>query len=712
MKKISEKFLISGILALSWGICSIATAYTPPFLNDPNYEKGIISLSSNNYSQAVFELNQAILKFPNVIEIRNNLADAYYKRGLDFYNAGDSKKASNDLRAAIFYLKYLQTPTAIDLEKVTIIEHNLNNYIAAQNLSLSPKNRFNEAKKLRGQGLFPQAVVEFLEASKDPAIRALALENTADLMSIMNLSVQALPYYQNALALVPSNYGLHLRYAKTLEKIGITDKAIEEYNLAFQENENAEEIMPALERLAILNIQKYPDNAASYLNLGAVYQRKGDFETALINYQKAQNLDASNPAIKINIGSLYQAQGNYEKAIELYNSVIMSNPKEKLGYMYKAKASNQIKEYTDAINNYKEVLKIDPKDSQAKQELVETISKNLPDTMAASYFEKLMADFPNDQEILELYANSLLKKGNFYNATLQYQKILSKDSSNITAYIEESQAFQGLYDFDNAIKIIDEGILKNPDDKKLPAYKVEVLQNKDVLLYKQAFELYNKGNIVKALETYKLIKTPSKDIYTNIAACYQKLGKYPEAFQNYNLALAQDSNDAEILVYLGNICCLQKQFEKANGYYKQALLIEPDNQNIQDAIKNANKDYNNQLLEQGMAQYKAMDYKKSLKTLSQLLTFDTQNAYGYYYRALCYDAINDSRKAIDDYINVTKFMPNMDIAYYSLGVDYDTIEDYKAAKEAYKKFIELSGTKETEYTKYAKKRLLTLKNIK
>jgi tetratricopeptide (TPR) repeat protein len=712
MKKITKTALLSGILALSFGIYNTARAYTPPFLNDANYEKGIISLGSNDYSDAIFELNQALMKYPNTIEIKNNLADAYYRRGMDFYSARELKKASIDLRAAVFYLKYFQNPNAIDLEKVSIIENNLSNCIVAQGLSPNPKSRFNEAKKLRGQGLFPQAAVEFIEASKDPSVRALALENVAELFSIMNQNKQALPYYQNALALAPLNYDLHLRYARALEKTGITDKAIEEYNLAFIDNENAEEIMPALERLAILNLQKYPNNTSSYLNLGAVYQRKGDFDSALANYQKAQVMDASNPAIKINIGSLYQAQGNYEKALGLYNEVIMSYPQEKLAYLYKARVSNQMKEYTDAINNYKEVLKLDPKDSLAKQEMFETISNNLSETMAYSYFETMMEQFPNDQELLGLYADALLKKGHYTKATLQYQKLLAQDSSNTAAYIGESQAYQGLYDFDNALKVIDDGIAKNPDDKKLPAYKAEVLENKDVLLYKQAFEFYNKGNIIKALETYKLIKTPSKDIYINIGACYQRLGKYPEAFQNYNLALVEEPNDIETLVYLGNICCLQKQFEKANTYYKKALLIEPENQTVQDAIKLANKDYNSQLLEQGMAQYKAMDYKKSLKTLSQLITFDPQNAYGYYYRALCYDGLNDSRKAIEDYVNVTKFMPKMDIAYYSLGVDYDTIADYKSAKESYKKFIELSGTKDTEYTKYAKKRLIDLKNTK
>lgn len=712
MKKISKTALFSGVLALSLSVCNIASAYTPPFLNDANYQKGIISLSSNDYSDAILELNQALIRYPNIIEIKNNLSDAYYKRGMDFYSAKEYKKATNDIRAAIFYLKYFQTPTAIDLEKVSIMESHLNNSIIAQGLPLNAKTRFNEAKKLRGQGLFPQAIVEFIEATKDPSTRALALENTAEIYSIMNLIGQALSYYKNALALMPLNYNLHLRYARALEKAGITDKAIEEYNIAYTDNENGEEIMPALERLAIYNIEKFPDNSSSYLNLGAVYQRKGDFIAAMTNYQKAQNLDASNPAIKINMGSLYQAQGDYEKALELYNQVIMACPKEKLAYLYKARVSNQMKDHINAINNYKEVLKIDPKDSLAKQELVETISNNLPDDVAFAYFEKMITETPNDQEIIGLYANALLKKGQYYKATLQYQKLLAKDGSNIQAYIEESQAYQGLFDFDNALKVIEEGILKNPDDKKLPAYKTEVLANKDELLNKQAYEFYTKGNIVKALETYKLIKTPDKDVYTNIAACYQRLGKYPEAFLNYSSALTADPHDAQTLIYLGNICCLQKQFEKANSFYKQALVIEPDNQSIKDAIKVANKDYNNQLLEQGMAQYKVLDYKKALKTLTQLVTFDPQNSYGYYYRALCYDGLNDSHKAIEDYVKVTKFMPNMDIAYYSLAVDYDTIADYKGAKESYRKFMELSGTKDTEYTKYAKKRLNDLKNVK
>ncbi len=707
MQKILRNIFLSCILGMFF---QTAFAYTPPFLNDENYQKGIISLSVNNYEAAVNELNQALAKYPHVIEIKNNLSDAYYKRGIDFSSAGDYKRAANDIRASIFYLKYYQEPTAIDLQKVTISENILRTLIVDQNLSTSPACRFNEAKKLRSQGFFPQAVVEFVEASKDQSTRALALENIADLFVAMGDERQAIPYYEDALAVNPLNTDMHLKLAEILEKFDITDKAIEEYNLAFTD-ENAEEILPALERLANLNVSKYPDKAVSYLNLGAVYQRKGDFDLAMANYQKAQSLDRSNQIIKINIGSLYQSQGNCQKAIELFNEVILANPKDKLAYMYKAKAYNQLKSYPEAVKNYQEVLKIDSKDAAAKSEMIDSVN-NMPDAQAFVYFDKLILQFPNDEEILKAYGDVLLKKKYFAKAVLQYQKVIAKDSSDIGAYISLAQSYQELYEFDNAIKTIDNGIFKNPDDKKLPAYRAEILENKDDMLVKKAFEFYSKKDYVKAIETYLSIKDPGKDVFTYIGACYQNLGKYKEAAENYSKAMTLDPADVNVLCYLGNINCLQNEFQKAKTCYNQALLLEPDNADAKKGLTLVNKAYNEWLLNQGINQYKAMDYKKALKTLSQLLTGDTQNAHGYYYRALSYDSLNDYRKAIEDYVKVTKIMPKNDMPFYLLGVDYDSVSDFKNAKISYAKFIELSGTKQTEYTKYAKKRLVELKNIK
>jgi tetratricopeptide (TPR) repeat protein len=712
MSKQARKALITTILAASFTMGHLAYSYSPPFLSDDNYQKGIISLTSNNYSDAILELSAAIAKYPDVPEIKSNLSDAYYRRGADYSSAGEYKKAANDLRAAIFYLKYYQDPTAIELQKASISESTLRSCLEDCNIATDAKSRFNEGKKLRGQGLFPQAIVEFIEAAKDPSVRGLALENAGDLFVLLNKSKNAIICYQDALVISPLNYEMHLKLARALEKEGITDKAIEEYNLAFGDNENADEIMPALERLANLNLTKFPDSSASYLNMGAVCQRKGDYANALTYYQKAQDLDRSNPIIKINIGSLYQAQGDCLKAISVYDSVIADFPKDKLAYTYKARAYDKMKNYSEAINTYQQVLKLDPKDQQAKEEMLDVIGNDLPNEQAWATFETLIAAFPSDDDILKAYADSLLKKKIYYKAVAQYQKLISKDSSDIQSYIGQAQAYQGLNDIDNALKTIDDAIAQNPDDKKLPAFKVDLLANKDDVLFNQAFDLYQKGNIVKALDTYKLIQNPNTDTFVNIGACYQRLGKYPEAMDSYNKALAIEPDNADVLSYIGNVSCLQGQFDKALIYYQKAIVIDPNNKAVQEEMNVAKKQQAEVLFNQGMTAYKALDYKKALKIFGVLLARDSKNSYGYYYRALCYDALNDPRKAIEDYIKVKTLTPNMELVYYSLGVDYDTISDFKNAKEAYRKFIELSGTKNTEYTKYAKKRIIDLKNVK
>ena len=68
------------------------------------------------------------------------------------------------------------------------------------------------------------------------------------------------------------------------------------------------------------------------------------------------------------------------------------------------------------------------------------------------------------------------------------------------------------------------------------------------------------------------------------------------------------------------------------------------------------------------------------------------------------DALKKYTSSIEDYKSTLKYAPEMAIAYYSLGVDYDAIGDYNSAKENYKKFVELN-IEDNEYKKYAQSRI-------
>ena len=70
------------------------------------------------------------------------------------------------------------------------------------------------------------------------------------------------------------------------------------------------------------------DVAASYNNIGLVYDRQGKYEEALEYYQKSLDIkirvvggDHPNVATSYNnIGNVYNRQGQYERALEYYQS--------------------------------------------------------------------------------------------------------------------------------------------------------------------------------------------------------------------------------------------------------------------------------------------------------------------------------------------------------------------------------------------------------
>ena len=71
---------------------------------------------------------------------------------------------------------------------------------------------------------------------------------------------------------------------------------------------------------------------------------------------------------------------------------------------------------------------------------------------------------------------------------------------------------------------------------------------------------------------------------------------------------------------------------------------------------------------------------------------------------MAYDAINNYEKAIKDYKTTLEYAPDMTIAYYSLGVDYEAMSNYPQAKINFQKYIDLT-MEENDYKTYAKSRV-------
>ncbi len=100
--------------------------------------------------------------------------------------------------------------------------------------------------------------------------------------------------------------------------------------------------------------------------------RKNDYINAVKQYQKALQYDADNNAAKFNLANALQRSNDAEKSAEEYNDVINHTADADLqakAYYNKALASLQQNKLEEAIESFKQSLRLAPNDREARENL-------------------------------------------------------------------------------------------------------------------------------------------------------------------------------------------------------------------------------------------------------------------------------------------------------------------------------------------------------
>ena len=120
------------------------------------------------------------------------------------------------------------------------------------------------------------------------------------------------------------------------------------------------------------------------------------------------------------------------------------------------------KKYAEAIVEYRNAIKEDPKFGEARQKLADTYVQ--VGNARAAYAEQIRAaDLLLDDMNAQLKAAAyLLITGQFEDAKARVQRVLAKDSKNVEALIVLGNASAGLRDLDGAIREIQQAIELDP----------------------------------------------------------------------------------------------------------------------------------------------------------------------------------------------------------------------------------------------------------
>ena len=107
------------------------------------------------------------------------------------------------------------------------------------------------------------------------------------------------------------------------------------------------------------------ETAEAYLNRGATYSQKGEFDKAISNYNKAIELNPKFAVAYLDRGFTYSKLGEDDRAISDYNKAIEINPRYAVAYYNRGRAYYLKGEYDKSWEDVKKArdlgYKIPPK---------------------------------------------------------------------------------------------------------------------------------------------------------------------------------------------------------------------------------------------------------------------------------------------------------------------------------------------------------------
>ena len=406
------------------------------------YSNGMEYLKNQQYSSAIVEFRKVLRFSPYDENIKEALANAYAARA-HYYRTTTKEitKALVDCKSAVFYAKYWSDNNSDSMVSLAnSAQKDIADFEKRLGISSDPNAKFHNAKILKAQGELAAAGYEF-KALLNTSVKESAYENLGNIFKNLNNLKMAMDYFKTAIDINPKNAKLHFLYGVMLDEANNFEASMEQYNLALKYGDKSPELLEILENKWTQNIVNNPNDAQSYINLGAIYQKQGDLDNAKVQYLKAQNLDSSDDTALYNLASLYVQKQEFQNAIGVYNKLLAKKPDNIEVLNYKASAYKELKNYDEALKQYEAILALQPENTSAKANYDDIILNHFSGQKLQNYLTAKAASNPNSYEAQFNCALELHKSKHYDSAVQYYKKALNLNPSKEETYINLAQFY-------------------------------------------------------------------------------------------------------------------------------------------------------------------------------------------------------------------------------------------------------------------------------
>lgn len=319
-------------------------------------------------------------------------------------------------------------------------------------------------------------------------------------------------------------------------------------------------------------IVEYPYNYENYLIAGDLYMMRGRDSLATVNLMRAAELNPGGLDVLGSLSNYYRAQG-------------------------------------DMINFFATVQKMfanDQMELRAKTTVFRELTRDLP-LYGGNYFAMtnlaatLRGQYPDNYEVLELYASNLFAGGKTEEGIAAYKDYLTDTTSVIEPYlmVMEGEAYLGRMDSMNKYSAI--ALEKFPDNVDLHIRRGQTLSYMDD--HKGALVVYENALRLPQSDSLRSV------IYTSIGDVHHSMGNDKKCFKSYDEALKLDKDNVVALNnYAYFLSLLDKDLDKALSMATRVQELEPGNSTYIDTY--------------GWVLYRMGRYEQAKKVMQQAVSLD------------------------------------------------------------------------------------------
>ena len=445
-----------------------------------------------------------------------------------------------------------------------------------------------------------------------------------------NVLKLAIEQYEQIVKIEPNNVDDHLLLGRLYRLNNDLQKAENELKIAVKLDPDSEEAVTTLALLysdegdtshALQVLSSVPDTGRSakvYAALGATYEQRKDYKSAIDAYRHAIQLDRDNLDAIRGLAENLLNDGQIDAALDQYKVIADANPEDAQTYLRISEIYRRQGKYDEALESLKKAQGMVPDalevpyniavvyQAQARYDEAVKILQDLlkktekPENSYSQsdrnnrgiFIERLgmvYRDQENYQAAVETF-RKMVTLGGDDNARTGYQDIIdtyreAKQWPQATAAAKE--AVQKLPNDRDLRMVLDAQLADNGDSEKPFADVRSLLKGapEDRDVYVRLGIMYTRlkrwSDAEEALNKAEQLSTKTEDkeqVYFLRGDAYEHEKKYDQAEAEFKKILATDPQSASTLNYLGYMNADRDvRLEEALNYIKQAVSLEPTN---------------------------------------------------------------------------------------------------------------------------------------